>query len=69
MGKRRTNFHGVLISYNKVGCGFRHHWTSRLPYLVGYLFNVSLVYPIYFRETVHGEQRENDVEHSSVNHW
>ena len=57
MGKRRTNFHEVLISYNKVGCGFRHHWTSRVPYLVGYLFNVSLVYPMYFRETVHGEQR------------
>ena len=36
---------------------------------MGYLFNVSLVYPIYFRETVHGEQCENDLEHSSVNHW
>ena len=36
---------------------------------MGYLLNVSLVYPIYFRETVHGEQCENDLEHSSVNHW
>ena len=59
MGQRRTN----------LGCGSRHHWTLGVPYLVGYLLNVSLVYHIYFRETVHGEQCENDLEHSCVNHW